>query len=136
MRKTSGWILLVVVGGMLILAGLLKVSGRLPEDRVAELGPLSNQLELIGLGAIASGVLLLTPRTAAIGILLSSSYWGGAICTHMLQETSYAQPAALLVMSWMGSILRDRRTLWSLPGVSEGGARSTITDQRHDAVRP
>lgn len=112
-RYIAGWILIGIVGAVMLFAGVAKTSGLLPEENLDKMGVLAEQVLLIGAGALASSVLLLIPRTASIGVLLCSAYWGGAICTHMLQETSYAVPAVLLILTWAGSALRDPRSLWS-----------------------
>ena len=49
-----------------------------------------------------SAILLLIPRTSSLGILLTSSFWGGAICAHMMQGDSYAFVAVLLVLRFSG----------------------------------
>ncbi|MEM9372122.1 MAG: DoxX family protein [Planctomycetota bacterium] len=119
-RSISGWIVLGFVGAVLIFAGVVKAGGMLPAENLEEMGPLGERVRLIGTGALVSAVLLLVPRTSSLGILFVSSYWGGAICTHMLQETAYTAPAVLLVLTWVGSALRDRRSMWSFFGCGRG----------------
>ena len=111
--KIGGWVLVGLVGGVMLLAGGAKMFGLMPAEEVEKMGAVGEQLRLIGAGCFFSGLLLLIPRTSSIGLLLASSYWGGAICTHLIKEDSIAVPAILLVLTWVGTALRDRRAMWS-----------------------
>jgi hypothetical protein len=71
---------------------------------------------LIGAGAILAASLLLLPRTSSLGILLTSSFWGGTICIHMAHGEPYVLQAVLLVLSWTGAYLREPATLSSFSG--------------------
>jgi hypothetical protein len=68
---------------------------------------------LIGSGALLTALLLLIPRTSSLGVLLTSSFWGGAICIHMAHGEPYLFQAVLLVLSWAGAYLRNPATLSS-----------------------
>ena len=74
---------------------------------------LGDQARLIGAGALLTALLLLVPRTSSLGILLASSFWGGAICIHMAHGEPYVLQAVLLVLSWAGACLRYPATLGS-----------------------
>jgi hypothetical protein len=56
----------------MVLAGSANLAGMMPAEDVAEMG-LSQEITLIGVGCLASGLLLAIPRTASIGVLLVSS---------------------------------------------------------------
>jgi hypothetical protein len=60
----------------------------------------------------------LIPRTSSLGILLASSFWGGAICIHMAHGEPYLFQVAMLLLSWAGACLRNPTTLSSLSGPS------------------
>jgi hypothetical protein len=105
--KIIGVILHVLIGGMMILAGSFKILGLIPPEAREQLGPLAEQITLIGIGEVVTAILLLIPRTLSLGILLASSFWGGAICLHMSKGESYAVVATLLVLSWIGAYLRN-----------------------------
>src|SRR4029077_13526087 len=81
-QTISGWVLHGLVAGLMILAGSAKVLGFFPPEEVAKLG-LSLPIQVIGAGELASAILLLIPRTSSLGLLLTSGFWGGAICLHM-----------------------------------------------------
>ena len=80
-RRIAGRIVLVLVGGLMHMAGAGKVFGFAPEEIVTKLreSGLGEETRLIGLGELATGLLLILPWTAALGALLASSFWGGAI---------------------------------------------------------
>jgi hypothetical protein len=111
MNKSTVWLrrtglgLHGLVGAVMILAGAVKVSGFVPMEKVEAMG-LASHIRLIGAGELVSGILLLVPRTAGFGILLTSSFWGGAICLHMSRGESYAAPSVLLLLSWAGTYLQ------------------------------
>jgi hypothetical protein len=114
-RKVAGLVLHVLIGGLMILAGSPKVLGLVPAEALAKSG-LGDQIRLIGAGEIITAVLLLIPRTSSLGILLASSFWGGAICAHMMLGESYVFVAVLLVLSWLGAYLRNPATFSSFAG--------------------
>ena len=104
--RRAGLTLHCLVGAVMLLAGTVKVLGFAPPEQVEKMG-LTNDMRLIGVGEVASGLLLMIPRTTRIGILLTSSFWGGAICLHMSRGGSYVAPVVLLLMSWGGTYLRE-----------------------------
>jgi hypothetical protein len=115
--QRAGLALHGLVGAVMILAGTAKVLGLLPVEAVEKLG-LGPQIRLIGVGELASGLLMILPRTTRIGILLTSSFWGGAICLHMSRSEEYVGAAVLLLLSWAGAYLRDQ----GFPGGSGAAA--------------
>ena len=113
--KIAGLVLHILIGGLLIVTGSQKILGSVPPEPLVRYG-LGEQMRLIGAGAILTALLLLIPRTASLGILLVSSFWGGAICIHMAHGEPYLFQAVLLVLSWAGAYLREPATLSSPPG--------------------
>ena len=75
-KTIAGWVLHGLVGGIMLLAGSAKVLGLFPPEQVAKLG-LGVPIQVIGAGELVSAVLLLVPRTASLGVLLTSGFWGG-----------------------------------------------------------
>jgi DoxX-like family len=104
-QKISGWVLHGLVAGIMILAGSAKVFGFFPQEEVAKLG-LSLPIQVIGVGELASAILLLIPRTSSLGLLLTSGFWGGAICLHMLKVEPFVIQSAFLLFTWVGGYLR------------------------------
>jgi hypothetical protein len=111
--KIAGLVLHVLIGGLLIFTGTQKVLGSFPPEALVKFG-LGEQARLIGAGALLSGLLLLVPRMSSLGILLTSSFWGGAICIHMAHGEPYLLQALMLVLSWAGAYLRNPATLSSV----------------------
>src|SRR6266478_9203930 len=98
-KMIGGWVLHGLIAGIMILAGSAKVLGLFPPEAVAKLG-LTGWITVIGAGELTTAILLLIPRTSSLGVLLASSFWGGAICIHMAHAEPYVVPAALLVLTW------------------------------------
>ena len=120
-KTIAGWVLHGLVGGIMILAGSAKVFGLFPPDEVAKMG-LSLPIVVIGAGELASAVLLLIPRTSSLGLLLSSAFWGGAICLHMSKCQSFVLQSVLLFLTWVGAYLR-------VPGTFASFAASSPTER-------
>ena len=104
--KIAGLVLHLLIGGLLIFTGSQKVLGSAPPEALVKYG-LGEQARLIGAGAILSALLLLIPRMSSLGILLVSSFWGGAICIHMAHDEPYLFQTVVLVLSWAGAYLRN-----------------------------
>jgi hypothetical protein len=80
-KTVAGWVLHGLIGGIMILAGSAKVLGLFPPEQLEKLG-LSVPIQVIGAGELVSAILLLVPRTASLGNLLASSFWGApSACT-------------------------------------------------------
>ena len=110
--QVAGLVLHVLVGGLLIVTGAQKVLGSVPPEVLVRYG-LGEQARLIGAGAIVTALLLLIPATSSLGILLASSFWGGAICIRMAHGEPYLFQSMMLVPSWAGANLRNPATLGS-----------------------
>jgi hypothetical protein len=110
--KIAGLVLHILIGGLMIFTGSQKVLGSVPPEALVKFG-LGEQARLIGAGAVVSAILLLIPRTSSLGILLVSSFWGGAICIHVAHGESYLFQVAMLILSWVGAYVRDPATLSS-----------------------
>jgi hypothetical protein len=111
--ELAGLVVHTLIGGLMIFTGSEKVLGMVPPEALAKYG-LGEQMKLIGAGALLTALLLLIPGTSSLGILLTSSFWGGAICIHMAHGEPYLFQAVLLVLSWAGAYLRNPATLSSI----------------------
>jgi hypothetical protein len=129
--KAIGLVLHLLIGGLLIFTGSQKVFGSVPPEALVSYG-LGEQARLIGAGALFSALLLVIPRTSSFGLLLTSSFWGGAICIHMAHGEPYLFQAAMLVLSWAGAYLRNPATLGSLS--DPPGMRREVTAESELAV--
>ncbi len=131
MSKASKWLRIAglvlhgLIAASMILAGSLKILGMFPPDEVAKLG-LSGWITVIGVGEVATAILLLIPRTSSLGVLLTSSFWGGAICLHMSRETPFVIPAVLLLLTWVGAYLRLPSTFSSFTNARWSEAKDAV----------
>src|ERR1700758_2422467 len=104
-KLIGGWVLHGWMAGIMILAGSAKVFGFFPPEAVAKLG-LSLPIQVIGVGELASAILLLIPRTSSLGLLLTSGFWGGAICLHVSKAEPFVVQSVFLLITWVGGYLR------------------------------
>jgi len=104
-KTIAGWVLHGLVGGSMLLAGSAKVLGLFPPEQVAKLG-LGVPIQVIGAGELVSAILLLVPRTASLGVLLTSGFWGGAICLHLSKGEPFVVQSVFLLLTWVGAHLR------------------------------
>ena len=103
-RIITGWVLHGLIGGIMLLAGSAKVLGLFPPEQVEKLG-LSVPIQVIGTGELVTALLLLIPRTASLGVLLTSGFWGGAICLHLSKGEPFVLQSVFLLLTWVGAYL-------------------------------
>jgi hypothetical protein len=106
--KIFGTVCHVLVGGLMLLACSGKAFGFAPSQVVETLNTygLGDQIRVIGAGGLAAAILLLIPRTSRAGSLVTSAYWGGAICIHMAHHESVVLQSVLLLLTWTGAVFR------------------------------
>jgi hypothetical protein len=104
-KRVAGLGIHALIAAIMILAGSAKVLGAFPAEQVQKLG-LADWITVIGAGELATAVLLLITRTAPLGVLLASSFWGGAICIHMSTGEPIILQSDLLLLTWVGAGLR------------------------------
>ena len=120
-KTVAGWGLHGLVGGIMLLAGSAKVLGLFPPEQVEKFG-LSVPIQVIGAGELVSAILLLVPRTASLGVLLTSAFWGGAICLHVSKGEPFVLQSVLLLLTWVGAYLR-------VPGTFASFAVSSLRER-------
>jgi hypothetical protein len=131
-KTIAGWVLHILVGGIMLLAGSAKLFGLFPPEEVAKMG-LSVPIQVIGAGEVVSALLLLIPRTAPLGVLLTSAFWGGAISVHMSKSEPFVLQSVLLLLTWVGAYLRVPAMFGSLFGSSSTPQSSA---ERAEALVP
>jgi DoxX-like family len=107
--------LVIILGGLILLGSAAAKLAHVPKV-VFQLGSMGfdgNKLMFIALLEVVSALLFLIPFTRSIGLLLVSSYLGGAIATHLQHDQPMIQPAFVLVFIWFGAWLRHQGVLWS-----------------------
>ena len=110
----TGRILTGIVAALLTLdAGIKLVRAKAAVEGSAQLGFTPDQVFVIGVIAAVCLVLYLIPRTAPIGAVLWTGYFGGAIVTHfrldnpLLTHTLF--PIYVAALIWGSLYLRDPR---------------------------
>ncbi len=85
-------------------------------EGMAKFGWQERALTLILVLEIGSALLFLIPRTAVLGAILMTGYFGGAVATH-LRVADPGWPLALIcgLLTWLGLYLRDPRLRALLP---------------------
>lgn len=112
--RIVGLVLHVVLGGLMIMAGSMKLAGMMPPEATQKMpAGIAGHLKLIGGGELATAVLLIVSLTSSLGVLLASGFWGGVICTHMAQGDNFLLPSVFLLLTWVGAYLRDPNVLYS-----------------------
>lgn len=95
----------VLIGALMVFSGLTKL---VAPDMIPEDVPqgVRDHIRIIGIGEIISALLLLPAELLPTGMLLCSSFWGGAIMAHMSKSEPYVAQSAFLVLTWLGGALR------------------------------
>ena len=83
--RIAGLVLHILIAALMIFASYGKLFGTPPPEVVEILKKtgLDGQLKLIGTGELITGILLVVPWTASLGVLARLGFWGGTIVTHM-----------------------------------------------------
>jgi hypothetical protein len=106
--KISAW----VISGLLTALFLFSAAGKLflHPEQMAQIH-LTDWRVIIAIGEIVSSLLFLIPKTNKIGLVLLSSYLGGAIIIHMTGGMSIAMPTVVLILVWITGALRNPELL-------------------------
>ena len=110
----TGRVLTGIVALLLTLdAGIKLVGAKAAVEGSAQLGFTPQQVFVIGVIAAICLVLYLIPRTAPIGAVLWTGYFGGAIVTHLRVGnplfTHILPPIYVSILIWGSLYLRDPR---------------------------
>ena len=112
--RIGGMMLHVLLGGLMIFAGVMKLAGMMPPEATQKMpAGIGDHLKLIGAGELATAILLIAPITSSLGVLLASGFWGGVICIQMAQGNDFILPSVFLLLTWLGAYLRDPSVLYS-----------------------
>jgi hypothetical protein len=106
-KNITGWVVCGLVSLALIGSALDKI---ILSQHALEMGTSfglsATTYRILGVIEILSVLLFLYPRTAILGTLLLSSYFGGAIATHLQHNQGIMFPIILESLIWIGACLR------------------------------
>jgi hypothetical protein len=113
-KLIAGRVLTGIAAVLLTLdAGMKLVGAKAAVEGSAQLGFSPQQVFVIGVIATVCLVLYLIPRTAPLGAVLWTGYFGGAIVTHFRLGnpllTHVLSPIYISAIIWGGLYLRDAR---------------------------
>jgi hypothetical protein len=106
--QITGFVLHFLIAALLLMGGFFKIAGLMPAEAVAEMkkSGIGDHLLLIGWGETIAAILMLIPRTSPLGTLLVSGFWGGVICTHLIQRESFVVYSVFLAVTWIAAEMR------------------------------
>ena len=112
--RWAGRILTGLAVLFLVFDTTIKLAGaREAVEGTVQLGWAAHHLPILGVIEIACLVLYLVPRTAPLGAVLWTGYFGGAIATHLRLDnpllTHTLFPIYVAALVWGGLYLRDSR---------------------------
>lgn len=119
-RRWTSWIMSGLVILFMLMDSVFKFIQ--PAEVVkgtTDLGFGEHHIAVIGALGLLSIVLYAIPRTAVLGAILLTGYFGGAVATHLrLDNPLFSHilfPAYLAVLAWGGLWLRDDRVRRLIP---------------------
>ena len=101
----------------MLFSGVVKLTGNLNVIEVftGKFGYPQQTLVPIGILEVACVVLYAIPRTAVLGAILTTTYLGGAVATHVRVQDPFIPPIMFGILVWVGLYLRDDRIRRLLP---------------------
>jgi len=122
---------LIVIGSLMLLGSATAKLAHAPQvvAQMARNGFTEEKLTFAAILELSSALLFLIPATRSAGLLLISSFLGGAIATHLQHGESILPPAIVLTLLWLGAWLRHPVILWSF-SANAGAASESTFDKR------
>jgi len=102
-KKIAAWI----ISGALTALFLFSAFGKFAHPENMTGMHLQDWKTIIPIGEIISSLLFLFPKTNKFGVLLLSSYLGGAIIIHMTNSMNIGLPTLVLLFVWTVAYLRN-----------------------------
>jgi uncharacterized membrane protein YphA (DoxX/SURF4 family) len=113
----SGWILSILPAFALVMSASMKLA-KVPAvvEGFKKFDYPAHIVVPLGIVELSCAILFLIPRTAVLGAILVTGYFGGAIATHVrVSEPQFVTPLILGILTWLGLFLRDRRVRALIP---------------------
>jgi hypothetical protein len=106
-RKIVGYILSILPSGMILITGIMKLSGSTGmEAAMGEIPNFGEVVFFIGLIELACLLLYWIPATSNIGFFLLCSYTGGLIVAEIVSDGMPIAGILISVLFYVGTILR------------------------------
>ena len=106
-NKVAGWVLSGLVLLLLVASAGDKIrSSAHSLEMTRSFGIAPGTYRMLGIIELTSAILFMFPKTGPLGLLLLSSYLGGAIATHLQHEQSVLFPAAIEALVWIAAAIR------------------------------
>jgi hypothetical protein len=106
-KKIMGWTLSGMVLLLMAASAIDKISGSSHAlEMTQSFGITPGMYRLLGMIELGSVILFTIPRTGILGLLLLSSYMGGAIATHLQHGQSILFPAGIAALVWGTAVIR------------------------------
>ena len=106
-RRIAGYVLSIIPSLMLLLAGVMKLSGSEEmKNNMAAIPNIADMTFLIGVIELVSLALYWIPRTSNIGFFLLASYAGGIIVAEIVAGGMPLPGVPLAIMLYVGTMLR------------------------------
>jgi ABC-type Na+ efflux pump permease subunit len=106
-KKIIGWTLSGIVLLLMAASAIDKISGSAHSSEMTRsFGITPAVYRLLGIVELTSVILFMFPGTGILGLLLLSSYLGGAIATHLQHGQSIVFPVAIEAFIWIAALIR------------------------------
>ena len=115
--RWTSYIMSAIPVGLMIFSGIgqLHPSPAVIQLISVHLGWPEKLLPWLSVLELSSVIIYLIPRTAVVGAILITGYWGGAIATHLRVGDAPVFQAFLIALAWGGLYIRDVRLRELLP---------------------
>jgi hypothetical protein len=109
--RVTGWVLSGLIAVFIGSGGINALRGAtFVVAGVARFGYPASSLTGMGIAELLCAVLFLIPRTAALGAILFTGFFGGAVATHArVGDPTWPIPVVFALLVWIALLLRDPR---------------------------
>lgn len=115
--RWTSYIMSAIPVGLMIFSGIAQLhpSQTLLQFISVHLGWPEKLIPLLSVLEVSSVIIYLIPRTAVLGAILITGYWGGAIATHVRVGDPPVLQSFLIALAWGALYIRDVRLRDLLP---------------------
>lgn len=118
-RLWTGRVLQWLIGLSTVVAGVMNLSGaQFAIDNAVSVGYQEKVVAPFGVILLVIGVLYVIPRTAVLGVILLTAWYGGAVATHVLHDDPLGVSMFAVVygvVAWAALWLQNRQVANLIP---------------------